>query len=184
MILRLIIGGVVFLACLWLAGLGAFTAIALSYPATIDKNYTTAIVLTGGKNRVTTGLDLLSQSRVEKIFITGVYENTTMDDIRGLASDADALPNCCIILGREATTTRENAIEANTWFRSTRETQTPLLITSSYHMPRALLAFSDISPDPLAVTSMRDDDDPDLKFLMREYHKTLYRLIETAIFGH
>lgn len=173
---------VAFLLCLWLTGLAVFTAIALSYPKTTDTSYDIAIVLTGGQYRVTAGLDLLARNKVKTVFISGVNTDTTMDDITGLASDPESLPDCCIVLERKATTTRENAAETIGWFRAQNITSKPLLITSSYHMPRALTEFTVLNPDPLAVSSARDRGDQNTKFLVREYHKTLFRLIAVHIF--
>lgn len=103
------------------------------------------IVLTGGKGRIETAFDLLLDDKAERLLITGVNNETTLADI----IDIQTLPaqslnqlksHCCITLDYAADTTEANAREANEWV-TRHNVKTVILVTASYHMPRAALLF-------------------------------------------
>ncbi|MDA8031137.1 MAG: YdcF family protein, partial [Alphaproteobacteria bacterium] len=64
---------------------------------------------------------------------------------------------CCITLGRSARDTRGNAAEADLWTRF-HDIERVLLVTSDFHMHRALMEFSRRMPDvvfiPVSVPSV------------------------------
>lgn len=177
-------GGIILL---WSIGFGAFSLVALTEkPRAYDHhphphNQADAIItLTGGNYRIATGMELLAQSKAPQLYITGIFPHVTMDHVMESWPDAFPQPGCCITLGREARTTIENALEAQKWIKQNDVTSI-YLVTSTYHMQRALQEFKSLMPTltiiPYPVT--RDDyRAKDKKFwdlAFSEYHKYWYR---------
>lgn len=102
------------------------------------------VVLTGGDDRITAGLDLIAGHRGRRLLISGV--NRTHRSPEELSRRiGEALPGCCIDLGYRAMNTIGNADEAREWtarwgFRSI------MVVTSDFHMARSLTEFSRAMP--------------------------------------
>ncbi len=139
------------------------------------------IVLTGGKNRIESGLQIFSQKAARHLFVTGVNEQVTRDDI--LSRYKGTLPDCCITLGYKANSTAENAAETRDWIKGTGY-KTVRLVTSNYHMPRALLEFRHalpgvtIIPNPVTQPGIMPKHEYFWRLLVIEYHKTIFRFFE------
>lgn len=134
----------------WSAGLVQF---ANSIPDRVDdpETHTDAIVvLTGGTERVATGVRLLEEQMAKRVFISGVHPGVaTSEVVRRAGSEAGVLEPR-IDSGYGALNTAGNATETAQWmrrlgFRSLR------LVTGSYHMPRSLLEFSYALPDAVVI---------------------------------
>lgn len=178
---------------LWLAGLFWFAATipvagALTQP---DRHTDAVVVLTGGSNRLQTGIDLLRERRADKLFVTGVYRGVEVHELLGLARDAPQDLECCIELDYEADDTVGNAAETARWmhrhgYRSLR------LVTANYHMRRSLLEFrmaqaaDIIIPHPIQPTPPIPEDwwrhRQDLSLMVGEYTKYLITLARYALF--
>ena len=90
------------LAFFWLAGLlGFVTNVArMEEPPVAQLESADAIVvLTGGSDRVTTGLTLLNAGKGKKLFISGVHPGLTLDHLIGTQQVTKELRDCCIVLG-------------------------------------------------------------------------------------
>lgn len=143
-LLRRCIFWVILLLACWLSGLMWF---AYQLPAN-NKNIPNAdaiIVLTGGKNRLNYGLELLAENKAPDLFITGVHEKITAPDLLNLAPGIlrDRIAKRVdkhVILGRKAWNTIGNAEETSTWLQN-RNIKHIILVTSNYHMPRSLQEF-------------------------------------------
>lgn len=110
------------------------------------QNATQAIVvLTGGPGRLQAGADMLAAGLAENLFITGV--DPAVKNIRelNLRWPPSLDPACCVTLGQRATDTYGNAVEAAEWVKS-QHFISLRLVTSAYHMPRALLEFKRLLP--------------------------------------
>ena len=169
------------LTTLWSLGFITFWLnIQKTYPLP-QNNPNAIIVLTGGKNRIKTGLSLLSKNLSKKLFITGVHPDTKLQDIKTIWANKN-LP-CCITLGHEATTTIQNTQEVKKWLAPYKY-KNLLLVTSDYHMPRALLEFKHAMPDvifiPHSVQSVKEDTKR-IKLLISEYHKTIFRWLQIKL---
>ena len=81
MIRRLILYGGLSLLAAWCLGFVYFAHYINSYE--IDKTTKTdaIIVLTGGRNRILEGIQLLNENLADKLFISGVPENITISQI-------------------------------------------------------------------------------------------------------
>ncbi len=127
------------LSVLWAGGwLWYATNIALSEP-TKDQSTTEAIiVLTGGNGRINEGLDLLATKMSEKLFISGVNQDVSKDDIFKSWKNPTTPKPCCIFLGYNAHDTVGNASEVKSWIEEN-NVKSFRLVTSNYHMTRANL---------------------------------------------
>ena len=136
------------LCLLWLGGLIWF----VTPPAVEARAAPTdaIVVLTGGSQRLQSGIELLRDGKGRKLFVSGVSQQVDLDDLLRIAGNApDWAANwasCCVVLGHEADNTLGNAVETARWihsqgFRSLR------LVTAWYHMPRSLLEFGRAMPE-------------------------------------
>lgn len=139
MIRRLILYGGLSLLAAWCLGFVYFAHYINSYE--IDKTTKTdaIVVLTGGRNRILEGIQLLNENLADKLFISGVPENITISQIEKQAK-IKADDETKIELGRKAKNTIENAIEAEEWIKKN-NIKSIRLVTSSYHIPRSLQEF-------------------------------------------
>jgi uncharacterized SAM-binding protein YcdF (DUF218 family) len=103
------------------------------------------VVLTGGSSRVSDGMDLLAADRAQRLLISGVRAGNGRVDISRAMPEHHKLLNCCVDLGRFALNTRGNAVEARRW-ASERNFRSLIVVTSNYHMPRAISEFSHAMP--------------------------------------
>lgn len=141
-------------AALWLTGLIFFVAAVENWGATQigpDLAITDAIVvLTGGSERVTTGLELLEAHKAKKLFISGVHPGLTLDRLLAHQQISPDLRACCIILGHEAESTVGNAEETLTWM-GLENYHSLRLVTANYHMPRSLMVFRALMPPDMQI---------------------------------
>jgi uncharacterized SAM-binding protein YcdF (DUF218 family) len=137
-------------AIIWLAGLAWFVGSGLMQRPDISAKTDAIVVLTGGRLRLETGIELLTAGKASKLFVSGVNQQV---DREGLLRSFGPLPDrvrCCIVLGREADNTFGNARETAAWMRE-EGYRSLRLVTSWYHMPRSLLEFGRALPDAKIV---------------------------------
>lgn len=170
-------------AACWGAGLAAFSIYVERLGRTAPDRVTDAIVvLTGGPDRINTGLDLLEAGRAEYLFISGVNEKVTVADIMALWQKQPVEPPCCIALGRSARNTRQNAEETQFWVAA-QGVGSIRLLTADYHMPRAYLEFHALLPN-VAITIHALPSAGQSRFLvMHEYNKTIFTFIRLKLSG-
>jgi uncharacterized SAM-binding protein YcdF (DUF218 family) len=129
-----------FLFVLWLAGLIVFAA---DIPRQLEDSTThtdAIIVLTGGSERVETGLSLLRQGLGDKLFVSGVYRGIDVAELLHLARQKPDQVECCIVLGHAADNTIGNAAETADWMKQ-EGYHSLRLVTGNYHMRRSLSEF-------------------------------------------
>lgn len=173
---------------LWAAGFVAFTISIYSIKPSINTQKTDAIVvLTGGNHRIKTGLDLWRAGMAPELFITGVNESVTRFDLLSEGQQQGDLPLCCLTLGYKARTTKGNARETKEWVKAN-DIHSIRLVTSTYHLDRAMLEFSDIIGEKVEIIPHIveiPDYTPEsrtfwyLAFI--EYNKILWRRLELMI---
>ncbi|PCI41163.1 MAG: hypothetical protein COB46_04525 [Rhodospirillaceae bacterium] len=136
----------VLLAGIWGAGLFRY---ADSIPTTISQpNYKTdaIVVLTGGRGRLDEGFRLLDEGFGTRLLISGVFKGVDLKVLWDVNRQSSNGKGCCIDPGYDAEDTIGNAIEARNWM--TKHGFTSLrLVTSAYHMPRAILEFKHSLPE-------------------------------------
>lgn len=145
-----------FVALAFGAGLLVFVAElpqpAAARPAPADG----VVVFTGGGDRIASAMALLNDGVGKRLLISGVNPDVTRPDLAAIWPGAPELFECCVDLGVEARSTRGNANELDEWTRA-HGYKSLVLVTSEYHMPRALVEARDRLPDvaitPYAVAS-------------------------------
>ena len=143
------------------------------------------VVLTGGSSRVSDAMELLADGYGTRLLISGVHPTNGVIDIsRSLSdnslSDNQPLLNCCVDLDYSAVNTRSNAAETRRWARE-RGFKSLVVVTSNYHMPRAIVELSHAMPDirliPFVVVGDKWRDEPwwtsgaAVRLLLSEYVK-------------
>jgi len=109
-------------------------------------------VLTGGAERVETGLRLLADGQARVLLVTGANRDARLAEVLG-ASGFDAAPlGARVTLGRAAATTRGNAAEIAAWAAAER-LGSIRLVTSGYHMARARLEVGRALPAGVRVVA-------------------------------
>jgi uncharacterized SAM-binding protein YcdF (DUF218 family) len=104
------------------------------------------VVLTGGALRINDAVELLAAGRGRRLLITGVNPTTHSRELARLTPRYRALFGCCIDLDHSAQNTIGNAIETRRWTRA-RGFRSLLVVTSAYHMPRAIAELSHELPE-------------------------------------
>ena len=102
------------------------------------------VALTGSAERIDEALDLLAKGRASRLLITGVNPATSRDKLRSVAQGFRG--QCCVDLGYSARNTAENARETANWARLHGIDASLIVVTSAWHMPRALAEMHRLLP--------------------------------------
>jgi uncharacterized SAM-binding protein YcdF (DUF218 family) len=94
------------------------------------------VALTGGASRVADALELLASRRGRRLLISGLNRSTTIAEIARLNPEFAEDVRCCVDIDR-ARNTRGNAAAIRRWTEK-RGFRSLIVVTSNYHMPRAL----------------------------------------------
>ena len=123
---------------------------------------------------------LLAGGYGKRLLISGVHPTNAASDISRSLPDNHQLLRCCVDLDRSAVNTRSNAAETRRWAQD-RGFKSLIVVTSNYHMPRAIVELSHAMPDiqliPFAVVGEKWRDEPwwtsgaTLRLLLSEYVK-------------
>jgi uncharacterized SAM-binding protein YcdF (DUF218 family) len=105
------------------------------------------VALTGGSDRVLEAAELLAQGQAKRMLITGVNRATRASVLAKLLPVSRDLFNCCVDLGYQARDTVGNARETREWAQARNITRSLIVVTSNYHMPRALVELSAELPE-------------------------------------
>jgi uncharacterized SAM-binding protein YcdF (DUF218 family) len=138
------------------------------------------VVLTGGSSRVSDAMELLADGYGKRLLISGVHPTNAASNISRSLTDNQSLLSCCVDLDRSAVNTRSNAAETRRWAHE-RGFKSLIVVTSNYHMPRAIVELSHAMPDialiPFAVVGDKWRDEPwwtngaTVRLLLSEYVK-------------
>jgi uncharacterized SAM-binding protein YcdF (DUF218 family) len=138
------------LAFAWASGLIRFAAAIPSTVVDTETRTDAIVVLTGGSERLATGVSLLARGLAQRVFVSGVHPDVDAGEMLKAVGEGRAELIGRIDAGHGARDTAGNASETAAWlqdhgYRSLR------LVTASYHMPRSLLEFSRALPDATIV---------------------------------
>jgi uncharacterized SAM-binding protein YcdF (DUF218 family) len=146
----------------------------------LDRDADGIVVLTGGSSRIADAVELLSAGRGRRLLITGVHRATTSQEIGRLLPDYRWIMACCVDLDHSAVNTVGNAVETRRW-ADRRGIRSLIVVTSNYHMPRAMAELARQLPDvalipfPVITENVRADrwwmSAPTARLLLSEYLK-------------
>ena len=122
-----------------------FVRAGLSHGPDTEASADAIVALTGGEGRVATGVALLSEGRGERLLISGGNPDVTMNAVRAASGAPADLFECCVDIGVEAANTVGNAEETARWANGHGYTRL-IIVTSDFHMPRALLELKAALP--------------------------------------
>lgn len=150
------------------------------------------VVLTGGVGRIDAGIAAFDIGLGKRMLISGVNANLaapTIFNAYGVSPN-----NCddveiaeqntqmkCITLGRQALDTKGNAVEAKQWAEKN-GFKSLMLITSEYHMRRALMELEQEAPE-LEITPFVVETKLKWSSIALEYTKYLYSLAKHTVFS-
>src|SRR3954452_13481156 len=104
-----------FLLAVWLGGfvwfVGSSLWVKIDHAASTDA----IVVLTGGKMRLETGLELLQAGKAAKLFVSGVNPAVDRETLLRAFGQVAQREACCIVLGHAANNTVGNALETALW---------------------------------------------------------------------
>jgi len=175
---------------LWLGGLAYFVAGSLSIMSDPSIPTDAIVVLTGGRLRIETGLQLFAAGSAKKLFVSGVNQRVDRAELLRTLGPLGQRAACCIVLGHEADNTFGNARETANWMQE--EGYGSLrLVTSWYHMRRGLLEFGRAMPEvriiAYPVFTRHTDSErwwnwyDTLVLIVTEYDKYLWTWVRSAL---
>ena len=145
------------------------------------------VALTGGGPRLRASVALFEKGVGQRLLISGVAQATSRQTLKNVAGGG-ARFECCADIGYAAEDTSGNATEAAAWARG-HQFRSLVVVTSRYHMPRAMQEFRNTMPDLTLLSWPVDQDNIDLSgwwrhpqtvlMLHREYVKYLASLVTT-----
>jgi uncharacterized SAM-binding protein YcdF (DUF218 family) len=148
------------------------------------------VVLTGAALRINDALELLAAGYGQRVLITGVNRTTRAAEIARLVPEFRNWFDCCVDLDHSAINTIGNAVETKRWLDE-RGFKSLIVVTSNFHMPRAMAELSNQLPGvtlvPFAVVSERLPIDswwsnpPTARLLFSEYLKYIAAMVRIRL---
>jgi uncharacterized SAM-binding protein YcdF (DUF218 family) len=145
----------------------------------LTRNADGIVVLAGGASRISDGIELLAGGRGQRLLISGANRSTTIEEISRRNPEFGRWVRCCVDFDRSLNTLG-NAIEIRRWAER-RGFRSLIVVTSNYHMPRAIVEIAHQVPEatlvPFPVISERLRAEPwwtnaaTTKLLLSEYLK-------------
>jgi uncharacterized SAM-binding protein YcdF (DUF218 family) len=150
------------------------------------------VVLTGGSSRVSDAMELLAAGYGKRLLISGVHPTIAAADISRSVQEGQGLFHCCVDLDHSAVNTRSNALETKRWAKE-RGFKSLVVVTSNYHMPRAIVELSHAMPDtaliPFSVVGDKWRDEPwwssgaTFRLVLSEYMKYIAAALRVRLEG-
>jgi uncharacterized SAM-binding protein YcdF (DUF218 family) len=132
-------------ALLLAAGFGWFLSTLPADEIVLHRDADGIVVLTGGASRISDAIELLAAGRGKRLLISGANRATTSGEISRLNPEYGPIVSCCVDFDRSLNTLG-NAIETKHWAES-RGFRSLIVVTSNYHMPRAVAEIAHQLPD-------------------------------------
>ena len=132
-VILLSVGSVLALA----AGFVWFASSLPTEEVTLDRDADGIVALTGGASRIVDAIELLAAKRGQRLLISGANRATNTNEISRLHPEFEQVVRCCVDFDRSRNTLG-NAVETRKW-AGKRNIHSLIVVTSGYHMPRAML---------------------------------------------
>ena len=163
---------------------------ATSFPAGAGVSGPSRVVaLTGGASRIADAIELLASGRGKRLLISGANRATNSNEISRLNPEFERWVRCCVDFDRSLNTLG-NAIETRRWAES-RGFRSLIIVTSNYHMPRALAEIAHQLPDvalvPFPVVTDRQRAEPwwassaTTRLMLSEYVKYIFARLRMGL---
>ena len=160
-ILAAFLGLLMIFSCVFLIGFLIFANSLARTEPLLDLKAEGVVALTGGADRVVDAANFLARGQAKRLLITGVNRATRSSVLARILPISNELFKCCVDLGYQAVDTAGNAAETKVWAETYHIGQSLIVVTSNYHMPRALLELSAALPNmtlyPFPVVSDHTD---------------------------
>lgn len=159
----------------WIGGFGWFLGLAERAPKLPD-HADGIVALTGGAGRVELALHLLAAGRAHWLLLSGIGGGADLAEVAREAQVHPPPPADRVSLGRNAASTRGNALETAAWAKR-HAIRSVIVVTAFYHMPRALTelrrALPGVALYPASVHPAGPGAIGWLRLMLEEYMKFL-----------
>lgn len=162
--------GILLLCAVWLGGFGWFV-LTQHQPGPPPAAADAIVAFTGAPGRVEAALHLLAEARGARLLISGVGPSAGFPELARRAGVDPALA-ARTTLGRAARSTHGNALETADWVREF-GVRRLIVVTSSYHMRRALAELGGVLPGIVLLPVAVAQDHPGWRRLAGEFNKYL-----------
>jgi uncharacterized SAM-binding protein YcdF (DUF218 family) len=147
------------------------------------------VVLTGGASRVADAIELLAAGRGRRLLPSGVNRATNRSEISRLNPEFTRVVSCCVDFDRSLNTLG-NAVETRRWTEA-RGFRSLIVVTSNYHMPRALTEIGHqlpqvaLVPFPVVTDKLRAEpwwtNSATTRLLLLEYVKYIFANVRVRL---
>jgi len=151
----------------------------------LDRNADGIVALTGGASRIADAIELLASGRGKRLLISGAYRATNSKEISRLNPEFERWVRCCVDFDRSLNTLG-NALETKRWAES-RGFRSLIVVTSNYHMPRALAEIAHQLPDvalvpfPVVTDRQRTERLVTMRRMFVEYVKFVFAKVRMGV---
>ena len=151
----------------------ALFAILLPQPAGAEERTDAIVVLTGRRERLDRGFDLLRRGVAQRMLISGVDPSVRERELGPAYHVEPRLIACCVDIEQRSFDTRSNADEVKGWMER-RRYRSMRLVTDDVHMPRARNEIASRLGDEIAILPDAVPTSPGFRVLFFEYNKFLF----------